>query len=117
MVDKAQFLELIDEFSELINLPDNRIYREGERRLDYLGLMVFIITGAQVGEVKKGDQARVAWVYTELSELLQTARYDELVELKEFLEDEDYRVRVTPGVHETTFVVHARNYDLTIIID
>lgn len=117
MVDKELFLEYLNEFSELIGRKENEIYREGERRLDYLGLMLLAVIGAPVGAIAKGEPHRITWVYSELSEMLQPLRYDDLLELKTYVENGSYAVRVTPGVHETTFVVRAEHYDLNIIIE
>ena len=116
-MDKVNYLSLIEEFETLLNQSDNKIYRQGERSIDYLGLMLHSVIAVSDAEVPRGDSLRIVWVHDQLSSLLENANTTELWELREFLNQNGFRCSISNPPGEINFAIRAETFDFIVIID
>lgn len=117
MVDKDEYLRLVKKFALLLDHPENMKYWVGNRQLDYLTLQLHAVVGVPIREVPESDPHHIVFVYEELTVRLAGCQIDALMELKEFLEANNYPVLLSPFPGEVLFVIRGPTFDLTIIID
>lgn len=96
---------------------DNQVYRQGERGLDYLGLMLLSIVNGDDQEVPKGHPRRLAYVHDMLTNMIENVSHSQLVVLKEFLELHQYGCSIVRQPTEINFTIRTVEFDFIAIID